>query len=678
MIMIWIGRFLSIPLGVVVFALLLVTLVVLEVNDTFLDPDYYPAELRKANIYEFALGDLLSSAIDERRVIEEAIRERKSVEGSQAEVEDTPLLTSGLSTQEIVGSVNRAVPPSYLQGLVEQSFDQFGKYLTGERDEFSVTLRAGEQARTVVSEVKSLMRKADAYNLLYEEKVIPEVERAMVFDLPLNVEVSTPRLIDSIRRIAPPEWVQAQVEGILDEVTPYVVGDRDTFEIRIRLDDKVEIALDEVKGLLREADAYELLYSEVVEPALVENLGESVELPFGVSVTEQEVLEALRRVAPKEWVQEQVERLIDESAPYLTGNEDGFTFDVSLIDNKREARNVIAELVNARLSEVVGDVKECQSLDEARRALQAVSQGLPSCVPPNTPVAEIVSRLGIDVADGVQRFVLSAIPDSISFSDAQLRTALVQAGAGDNLDQLDEVREILREGWSYDQNDLSRDLIQQSGDFDVLVYSDPVELLDDVRAFLKDGWTYTHTDFRDDVSEEGGRQALVQLDAVRDGFKLSRQYRWVAWLPLAILLVLIGFLGGRGWSGRAVWGSVFLVISAGVIFGVFGPGYESFGKSGLIYDLVGVSGLGELREDALRDIASRSGDYPNTARLVANKTFDVAESIADDFASGIAFSALNATIVGLIVLGVAVFWAMIVGLFNRLFRRKERELAKSD
>ena len=121
---------------------------------------------------------------------------------------------------------------------------------------------------------------------------------------------------------------------------------------------------------------------------------------------------------------------------------------------------------------------------------------------------------------------------------------------------------------------------------------------------------------------------------------------------------------------------MFLVISAGVIYGVFGPGYETFAKSGLIYDLAGISGIDELREDALREIARESGDYPNTARLVANKTFDVAESIVDDFTSGSAFSALNATIVGLIVLGVAVFWAMIVGLFNRLFRRKERELAK--
>ena len=41
--------------------------------------------------------------------------------------------------------------------MVEESFDQFGKYLTGERDEFSVTFRAGEQITTLMSEVKTLL-----------------------------------------------------------------------------------------------------------------------------------------------------------------------------------------------------------------------------------------------------------------------------------------------------------------------------------------------------------------------------------------------------------------------------------------------------------------------------------------------------------------------------------------
>ena len=174
--MIWVRRFITIPNGVLLFVLLLVTLVVLQINGTFLDPDYYPEELRKANIYEFALVDLLTSALDEARELD-----------PPEDLDENPLVTSGLSTQDIVSSVNRAVPPEWVQGLVEQSFDQFGKYLTGDRDEFEVTIRAGDQVVTVKDEVKALLRKADAFELLFE--------RAVDIDLPFNVPVSGDRLV---------------------------------------------------------------------------------------------------------------------------------------------------------------------------------------------------------------------------------------------------------------------------------------------------------------------------------------------------------------------------------------------------------------------------------------------------------------------------------------------------
>ena len=143
--------------------------------------------------------------------------------------------------------------------MVEESFDQFGKYLTGERDEFSVTFRAGEQITTLMSEVKTLLRKADAYELLYDRVIIPNVEEAANLKLPLGLDVTGTRLVKSARIIAPPQWVQEQVEHVLDEATPYFVGDRDDFEIHVELADRAEIALQQVKGLLREADAYDIL-----------------------------------------------------------------------------------------------------------------------------------------------------------------------------------------------------------------------------------------------------------------------------------------------------------------------------------------------------------------------------------------------------------------------------------
>ena len=648
--MTWVRRILSIPLGVVFFVLLLVTLVVLQINSTFLDPGYYPKELRKANIYEFVLGDLLTSALDEARELDPP-------EG----LDENPLVSSGLSTADIVTSINRAVPPEYVQGIIEDSFDQGGRYLTGERDEFAVTIKAGAQVKTIVDEFQSLLRKADSVNLLYEQEVIPRVEDAVDLELPFGVQVPTTRLVEAARRVATSEWVQEQVDSAIDEVTPYFVGERDTFKINVQLADRVEIALEEVKDILREADAYELLYSEVVEPELTKALGGTVDLPFGVSITSEEVLSSLRRVAPPDWVQEQVEALIDEASPYLTGKEDTFAIEISLADNKREARQVIVELVDKKTSEILGSLRQCASLAESAAALGGGSGGLPSCIPPQVSVTEILDRLSIDIAGGVSRLVLAPIPDDISFTDTDLRQALTLAGAGDNLDLLDEVREVLRDGYSYTQDDLRQELAKQGDDH--------VETLDDIRGFLSDGWTYTHNDFREDISDEAGGGAIEDFDRGRDKFKQARSFRWVVYVPIVLLLVAIGFLGGRGWSGRVVYASGFLLVYAGLIFLIFGPGYSTFAKSGPIYDAAGIEDLDELREDALVDIAEAGGDFPNTSRLVANKAFDIAESLADDFASGMAQRSLGLAIVGIVAMGAAIFWTQLVQVARRLRRR---------
>ena len=49
-------------------------------------------------------------------------------------------------------------------------------------------------------------------------------------------------------------------------MTPYALGEREDFEVRITLDDRARIALDEFKKLLRQADVYDTLYDDLIEP----------------------------------------------------------------------------------------------------------------------------------------------------------------------------------------------------------------------------------------------------------------------------------------------------------------------------------------------------------------------------------------------------------------------------
>ena len=298
----------------------------------------------------------------------------------------------------------------------------------------------------------------------------------------------------------------------------------------------------------------------------------------------------------------------------------------------------------------------------------------------------MIERFDIDIAGGIERFVLDQIDDEITFTDRQLRAALAQAGAADNLEQLDTVRELLRDGWRYDETDLRQELDRRGDDLvgvldnvreilrDGFTYTDVdmleklaeqgedyPERLEDLRAFLADGWTYTHSDFRD----LAGAEAMANVDKGRDYLKQARTYRWVVWVLLVLLLVVIGFLGGRGWLGRVKYAASFLLVSSGIIFLIFGPGYGALAKSGPVYDALAISDLSELRQDALNDIAEQGGDFPNTSRLIANKIFDMAESVIDGFASGIAASSFTLAFIGLAALLAAIFWSAILGLANR-------------
>ena len=86
------------------------------------------------------------------------------------------------------------------------------------------------------------------------------MERAADGYVPFGLDVSAEGLTESAHRVAAPVWIQDQIDAALDEVAPYLVGDRNTFEIHVDLAGRAEVALEEVRALLRESDAYEVMY----------------------------------------------------------------------------------------------------------------------------------------------------------------------------------------------------------------------------------------------------------------------------------------------------------------------------------------------------------------------------------------------------------------------------------
>ena len=479
--MIWITRALSLALGAVFFLVLLLTLVFWQLGGFFLDPDSYASLLDENDLYEFALADLPTALLEDRRAVEEAKTGDK--------IEDTPLLASGLTTDRIVAALNRAVPPDWLQDAVERNIDELGSYVTGRSDNFTLVVATDERADDLIAELRALLEDSDGYAILHELVLVPRIEEAAADwareRLPFGVEVTDERIAAAARAVLPPEWAREQGPRIFDQAAPYLKGDTDELLISVDFSDRVGIAAGEVKDILAESPAYDLLYDEVIAPEILKELGDTIEgIPFGETVSSAEVVAALRDAAPPSWVRAQVEHLIDEATPYIAGRAEGFEFEVSLVENKRLAHGALTRFVERKIQARIDRLPVCRTAEEARSALGGGFGRLPSCVPPNVDPGRILDALSIDLDAEVTRLVLDQIPDSVPFSQAQLRDALADGGAAGNVARLDDVRSLLRDGWTYTEDDLREDLTARGNE---AVY----DALQDARSAMADGWTYT-------------------------------------------------------------------------------------------------------------------------------------------------------------------------------------------
>ncbi len=645
--MIWITRALSVALGAIFFVVLLLTLVLWQVGGFFLDPESYASLLDENDVYEFALADLPTAVLEDRRAVEEA--------KTGDNVGDTPLLASGLTTDRIVAGVNRAIPPDWLQDTVERNIDELGGYVTGRSDDFTLVIGTDERADVLLAELRALLEEADAYAVLHERVLVPRIEESAADwareRRPFGVEITDERIAAAARTVLPPEWARSQGPRIFDEATPYLKGESDKLAVNVQFSDRVDVAAAEVKGILAESPAYDLLYDEVIAPEIAERLGDTVEgLPFGIAVPSNEVVAAMRAAAPSPWVRAQAERLIDEAGLYVTGQTEGFEFEVSLVENKRLAHGILSGLVEREVQAQIDRLPICRTVEEARSALGGGVLRLPTCVPPDLSPGRLLDSLGIDLDAEVTRLVLAPIPNAVSFSQAQLRDALAEAGAAGNVERLDDVRSLFSDGWTYTEDDLREDLTARGNES---VY----DALQDARSLLADGWTYTSADFTEDVIESDGAEAMADIDRGRSAIAAARTLRWLLFLPAVLLLAGVGLLGGRDWPGRVVWGAASLIVCA-VAVAVL---------SGLVYPAVASGLIDEARWQAVGDV-NPADDYARTGRLVAGKAFDVIESVSDALAAGVTVSSLVLAVAAAVVIAAVVNRDRIAALVRRARR----------
>ncbi len=629
--------------GVLLVGALFIALAYVRLNDGLLNPTYYPELLKKADVYRFATFDVVSSAFDETRAL--------GPEEFGDDFHANPLAASGLTTPQLTGAVGRALSPQELEALVAPAVLQVGEYVAGQRDRITLRVEAARHIRALVDELEALLWEAGAYDGLLEQEVHPRIREAvrdaradagepsgwmlLIFGTGDKAEE---RIIRAIENAVTPEWSAAQVERGLDQVTPYLLGESDTFELRIGLTELLESAASEAAAILREADAHDVAFTGVVEPELEKRLPDTVRLSHGIEVSRQEIADALRRGVSPANVQQQVEPVIAEVSDYLTGRSDGFSTRVSLAQGRREAATALTNLAVGKLDEALRSLPACATEADAQAARRALAQTLPPCLPSDLTASEIALQARPGIAASVESIALGPVPDTLTFSEEDLRSAVERSGGEAALASFDDLRGILNEDWTYNQDDLRADLAND----------DALEAIDEARDFLADGYAHPKED-ADDFGEA--------LDEARQSLDDFTRFGWVAYIIAPVLLAILGALGGGRWSGRAGWAAFVLLIAAVLVFVLSWP----------VYGALADPAVEEARAEILEEAA---GDFAGTSVLLGNKVVDLAETASNDFAEGVRWLSLYVALGAFGALLIAIFWDWIINPLRPSRRRR--------
>ena len=617
--MIWVRRIVALPFIIMAFVTFQVGVLAQQTASNLINPSFYLETLAESNIYQFLLTDLPRTALKDVR-----------------KANSNPIIEqSGLSDEIIITSINEIIPPEWLQSNFESTVKGVGDYVTGRSDEFTISIPVDERVQAASNQITFILNESDLYKLVMENQVRPVVSEASKSELPFDVSVNEDQLMASIQKIISKAWLTGQIDSVLGEVVPYAVGAEDTFAVIVTVDDRVEVAVAEVKVLLAEANAYEALFEGSIAPNISSSIGNSAKLPYGVEITDEEISAIIKETAPPSWMQKITESVLDNATPYLVGRTDEFSISINIEPNKEEAVSDLMALAEQKLNGKLDSLPDCDA-DEVTNILNNPIGGLPSCYPADPALKRQMQSYTkgyiTTVISSVRPQIINTIPNLIEFDQDSLRKVVPPKA----LDSFDQGRDLMREGYTFRETDLESLIKQGAGD-------NSWNQVTAVRNSLSKGIQYNDQDFRvhiETITADGG-QTLSMLDQLRDILKLVHMFNLAVYIPTILIAALVGFLGGRGWNQRLMWAAIAMLIASFLVYVIWGPIYSSVAEP-----IIHVQ-IDQIASQTSGQIAPQ---FLATESLVLQQVTSIGKIAISKFISGISSTALITSIISVMII----------------------------
>ena len=606
--MLWLRRTGAVLLAVIFVILSLLVMVAFRVNATIGNPDFYTEQLQQADVYHFVYDDVLPAALEESGIGEDA--------------GGVGVILSPLQPH-LVDVVRQTLPAEWLQAQVEHVINEVVPYVWGETDTFRIDIQLKDRVVAGAGAIKNVLHREDIFPVMYEQLIqlvnseVTSSEDGMLAMLAISEE----EMGIMLRQVLPEDWLLEQIDRAVDEAVPYLTKEQAHFTLEIDitrpLDELEEVLVD----FLSRKETYDSLFTEILAPALQQNLGEVIELPLGMELTDDEIIATAKDMLSLEWYRTLVNDLVAQIFAYLRGPQDELELTISLADRKPEIAGALGRLADEKMESAFDSLPVCTGA----HLLEFLSD--PSlenilCRPADMSYQEFKELVGIDVGSLVQPLIELGLPDEWILTEADI-SQLLGGEEEDNI--LRQVRELVQEGLTFTEEDLSE-----------IIGTDTVAL-EDVRQWIGDGLTFTEQDLRGLMGDSAG-EPVATFEEVRSGLGTAKKWINFIWIVPFLLLIAMGTLGGRQWSSKLIWAAALLAVMSVIAFISFGPVFSATAQPVIDQTLMGLSQV--------------EGITPS----IAEKGAVLAHNAIDSFVSGLRNQSLGILIASVLLIGAGVVW----------------------
>jgi hypothetical protein len=596
-------KLLAVLLAGLFLILFLVAVTVNQVVDTASDPDVITGMLNDAEIYDYVYDDIIGNLVHD--MVDKGIEIDTGLDDSSAPTvlhfSDTD--AAALAITDLIESL---LPREYVREKIEESLNSIVPYISGDVGEFTIDLETQDRVRAVPAAVRQVVSDLDLTERVTADLLVPQFAQFadQISGQVLGIDFTQEEIEANTRLIFAPDWLEDQVFGAIDEVTPYFTGDADSFDVSVPFDDRVVIAGEIIKDKLKSDDAlYNLVFNQVVDPLIQQTVAQSTEVGFGISLTEREVVDAFEVIAPRDWVRDQGEGVIDALIGYLVGDTSSLAYFVDLSDRKIAATVELQSIARKKLESTLAEIPACGNAADALSATQDIaSQQLPRCVAGGQQTIDLALGSFGSVLDAqVESFVDSQVPGQVSYTEADF-----EAQVGGGQDTIEDLRRRSIEGFSFSVQDLIDVMAEEN---DPQSRADAEELL----RILADGVLITERNILENLDSD----QVQQFDDVRGYVGTALTFRWILWVLVLIPLVVIAYIGGGGWAGRLKWAGGVAAICGVIAYGGIAGAWAVSGVAESYVPDYGADVSAEFRADYPRLSAElESSEFPERFTLL--------------------------------------------------------------